>query len=60
MVTPGMVHTSVIGFTLIYLILMIIDVYLLVYFSKKGLAAGELESVPIAEEVNTKKRGGKK
>ena len=59
-VTPGMVHTSVIGFTLIYLILMIIDVYLLVYFSKKGLAAGELESVPIAEEVNTKKRGGKK
>lgn len=58
-VTSTTVLISLIGFVLIYAILMIIDVYLLMLFSKKGLAAGEMESVPIAEESKTNKKGGK-
>jgi cytochrome d ubiquinol oxidase subunit I len=56
---PATVLTSLIGFVLIYAVLMVIDLYLLVKFAKKGLGAGDLDSVPIAGEVEAKKKGGK-
>jgi len=57
--TPATVLISLIGFVLIYAVLMVIDLYLLVKFAKKGLGAGDLDSVPIAGEVEVKKKGGK-
>jgi len=57
--TPATVLISLVGFVLIYAALMAIDLYLLVKFAKKGLSAGDLDSVPIAAEVETKKKGGK-
>jgi cytochrome d ubiquinol oxidase subunit I len=56
---PATVLISLIGFVLIYAVLMVIDLYLLVKFAKKGLGAGDLDSVPIAGEVEVKKKGGK-
>ena len=56
---PATVLISLIGFVLIYGVLMVIDLYLLVKFAKKGLGAGDLDSVPIAAEVEIKKKGGK-
>jgi len=56
---PATVLISLIGFVLIYAVLMVIDLYLLVKFAKKGLGAGDLDSVPIAGEVEAKKKGGK-
>jgi len=57
--TPATVLISLIGFVLIYVALMVIDLYLLVKFAKKGLSAGDMDSVPITGEVETKKKGGK-
>lgn len=57
--TPATVLISLIGFVLIYAALMVIDLYLLVKFAKKGLSAGDMDSVPITGEVETKKKGGK-
>jgi len=56
---PATVLISLIGFVLIYAVLMVIDLYLLVKFAKKGLGAGDLDSVPITGEVEAKKKGGK-
>ncbi len=56
---PATVLISLIGFVLIYGVLMVIDLYLLVKFAKKGLGAGDLDSVPITAEVEIKKKGGK-
>lgn len=57
--TPATVLISLIGFVLIYGVLMVIDLYLLLKFAKKGLSAGDMDSVPIAGEIETKKKGGK-
>ncbi len=57
--TPTTVLISLVGFVLIYGVLMIIDLYLLLKFARKGLAAGDMDSVPIAPEIETKKKGGK-
>ncbi len=57
--TPATVIISLVGFVLIYAALMIIDVYLLVKFAKKGLPAGDMDSAHIAGEIETKKKGGK-
>lgn len=56
--TPATVLISLIGFLLIYAILMAIDVYLLLKFAKAGLSAGESESISLPEAV-TRKAGGK-
>jgi len=57
--TPATVLISLLGFVLIYSALIIIDVYLLVKFAKKGLPAGDMDSAPMAGEIETKKKGGK-
>ena len=57
--TPATVLISLIGFVLIYGVLMVIDLYLLLQFANKGLSAGDMDSVPIAGEIETKKKGGK-
>jgi cytochrome d ubiquinol oxidase subunit I len=62
-ISPNLTATdvliSLIGFILIYSVLMGVDVYLLVKFAKKGLAAGETESAPVDEVVNVEAKGGK-
>ncbi|HOV06721.1 MAG TPA: cytochrome ubiquinol oxidase subunit I [Anaerolineaceae bacterium] len=57
--TPGTVLISLIGFVLIYGVLMAIDLYLLLKFAKKGLINVEVDSIPIAAVEPTKKHGGK-
>jgi cytochrome d ubiquinol oxidase subunit I len=57
--TPGTVLISLIGFVLLYGVLMAIDLYLLLKFAKKGLINVEVDSVPIAAVEPTKKHGGK-
>ena len=57
--TPATVLITMIGFVLIYGALMIVDLYLLLKFARKGLAAGDMDSVPITPEVETRKKGGK-
>lgn len=44
-ISPGLVWMSLIGFALIYAILMIADIYLLTKFAKAGPAATDTESV---------------
>jgi len=56
--TPATVLISLIGFFLIYAVLMVIDVYLLLKFAKAGLSAGDSDSVSLPE-VETRKAGGK-
>ena len=55
--TPGTVLLSMIGFILAYTLLMTFDVILLSRTVRKGLAAGEMDSVPVDEPVETE--GGK-
>jgi cytochrome d ubiquinol oxidase subunit I len=40
---PGMILASLIGYTLLYAILMVADVYLLVKYAKAGLVAADSE-----------------
>lgn len=56
--TPATVIISLIGFFLIYSVLIVIDVYLLLKFAKAGLSAGDSDSVSLPE-VETRKAGGK-
>lgn len=49
--TPGLVLTSLIGFTLVYGILMVVDVFLLVKYTKAG-PQSEDESLAPAEEAH--------
>ncbi|MCX6055217.1 MAG: cytochrome ubiquinol oxidase subunit I [Chloroflexi bacterium] len=55
--TVTTVFISLIGFLVVYALLMGFDLYLLITNAKKGLVAGEMLSVPVDE--NTKKAGGK-
>jgi cytochrome bd-type quinol oxidase subunit 1 len=45
--TPATVLISLIGFVLVYTLLMVFDVVLLTRFARKGLAASEVDSVPV-------------
>jgi hypothetical protein len=45
--TPQTVLISMIGFVVVYGILMAVDLYLLLRNAKKGLAAGDSDSVPL-------------
>lgn len=54
--TPATVLISLIGFVLVYAILMGIDLFLLIKNAKSGLAAGDSESAPVDVE---KTSGGK-
>ena len=58
-VTPATVLISLIGFVLIYGVLMAFDLFLLLKYAKKGLATAEADSVPITAVDTPKKRGGK-
>lgn len=55
--TVTTVWISLIGFVVVYGALMVIDLYLLVKNAKKGLAAGDADSVPL--ETTEKTSGGK-
>jgi cytochrome d ubiquinol oxidase subunit I len=53
LVTPGMVWTSLIGFTLLYGVLMAADIYLLQKFGKTGTGQDislDVDESPIGEE----------
>jgi cytochrome d ubiquinol oxidase subunit I len=58
-VTPATVLISLVGFVLIYGVLMAIDLFLLLKYAKKGLVTVEADSLPIAGVETPKKRGGK-
>jgi cytochrome d ubiquinol oxidase subunit I len=58
-ITPVYVLLSLIGFAVAYTILMALDVFLLTRTARKGLAAGEMDSVPIDEDVEPEVKGGK-
>lgn len=58
-VTPATVLISLIGFVVIYGVLMAIDLFLLLKYAKKGLVTAEADSVPITGGEKPKKRGGK-
>jgi cytochrome d ubiquinol oxidase subunit I len=45
--TPATVWITLIGFVLVYTLLMVFDVVLLRKFARMGLAAGEMEGVPV-------------
>lgn len=57
--TPTTVLISLIGFVLVYGVLMVIDLSLLVKNAKKGLAAGDTTSEPIDAVSEEKISGGK-
>ena len=57
--TPATVLISLIGFVVIYAVLMAFDLFLLLKFAKKGLVAAEADSVPVTTVETHKKRGGK-
>jgi len=57
--TPATVLISLIGFALIYAVLMAVDLFLLFKYAKQGLVAAEADSVIIAGGKTPKKRGGK-
>jgi len=57
--TPATVLISLIGFVVIYAVLMAIDLFLLLKFAKAGIAAGDSDSVAIASTEAPKKKGGK-
>jgi cytochrome bd-type quinol oxidase subunit 1 len=50
---------SLIGFVLIYAVLMGFDLFLLLRNAKKGLAAGEMDSVPVDVDVDLETKGAK-
>lgn len=57
--SSGTVLVSLIGFVLIYAVLMGVDIFLLLKFAIAGLPAGDSDSVPAKGEVENKKKGGK-
>jgi cytochrome d ubiquinol oxidase subunit I len=58
--TLNTVLISLIGFVLIYAILMGFDIFLLVRNAKKGLAAGDFDSISLEDKDEVKVEGGKK
>ncbi|MBA4375421.1 MAG: cytochrome ubiquinol oxidase subunit I [Anaerolinea sp.] len=63
-VSPNLTVTSVlislIGFVVVYAVLMGFDLFLLLKNARKGLAAGDMDSVPLNEIVEAKTTGEKK
>ncbi|MDO9120778.1 MAG: cytochrome ubiquinol oxidase subunit I, partial [Anaerolineaceae bacterium] len=57
--TPTTILISLIGFVLVYGVLMVIDLYLLIKNAKKGLAAGDSTSEPLDVVAVEKTSGGK-
>jgi len=57
--TPATVLISLVGFVVIYAVLMAFDLFLLLKFAKKGLVTAEADSVPVTTVETHKKRGGK-
>ncbi len=59
--TPATVLISLVGFVLVYGLLMIFDVVLLRKFARMGLAAAEMEAVPVDDTTFTEAEteGGK-
>ncbi len=57
--TAGTVLISMIGFVVIYAVLMGADIFLLLKFARAGLPAGDADSALMAGETETKKKGGK-
>ena len=57
--TPATVLISLIGFVVVYALLMGFDLYLLAKNAKKGLAAGDSDSVPVDAVAVESKTGGK-
>ncbi len=57
--TAGTVLISLIGFILIYGVLMAIDLFLLLKFAKAGLPAGDSDSVLMEGDKLDTKKGGK-
>jgi cytochrome d ubiquinol oxidase subunit I len=51
---PGFILASLIGYTLLYALLMVADVYLLVKYAKMGMSAAETETPPFSHEVQLK------
>lgn len=58
--TPTTVLISLIGFVVIYAVLMGFDLFLLLKYAKAGLVKAETDSVPIATTAEPRKTGGKK
>ena len=63
-VSPNLTLTSVlislIGFVTVYAVLMGLDLFLLVRNAKKGLAAGDFDSISLEDKDEVKVEGGKK
>jgi cytochrome d ubiquinol oxidase subunit I len=57
--TPTTVLISLIGFVVVYGVLMVIDLTLLIRNAKKGLAAGDSPSEPLDVLATEKTSGGK-
>ncbi len=57
--TPTSALISLVGFIVIYTLLMAVDVFLLVRTARKGLDAAQLDSVPVDEPQLTQAEGGK-
>lgn len=57
--TPATVLISLIGFVVVYAVLMGFDLFLLAKNAKKGLAAGDSDSVPVDAVAVESKTGGK-
>jgi len=57
--TIGTVWISLVGFVVVYAVLMGIDLFLLIRNAKKGLEAGESDSVPLDVAAVEQKSGGK-
>jgi cytochrome d ubiquinol oxidase subunit I len=57
--TPATVLISLIGFVVVYAVLMAFDLHLLLKFARKGLEAGDSDSVPVEESGATTTKAGK-
>lgn len=57
--TPATVLISLIGFVVIYAVLMGVDLHLLLKFARKGLEAGDSDSVPVEEPGTPTTKAGK-
>ncbi len=60
-VSPNLTVTSVwislVGFVVVYAILMGFDLYLILKFAKKGLEAGDTDSVPVVNQIDSRSAG---
>ncbi|MRS03836.1 cytochrome ubiquinol oxidase subunit I, partial [bacterium] len=57
--TVSSIWISLVGFVVVYGVLMVVDLYLLIRNAKKGLAAGNADSEPLDVLASEKTSGGK-